>query len=130
MAAVAAEPGADAASTTTAGDGGEREPVPAVPGAKLDSDATQEYVPVMDLVHQLKDGDAVQECSQVQMEVVSRPDQAAGKALAACAEDEHIDTGCLRVAVENTENHAREGYGSKYTMSRAERLKQFFFAEC
>ncbi|XP_055735547.1 PWWP domain-containing protein 2A [Salvelinus fontinalis] len=127
MAAVAAEPGAVAVLTTTAGDCGELEPVPAVPGAKLDSDATQQYAPVIDLVHQLKDGDAVQECSQVQMELVSRPDQeAAGKVLAACAEDEHIDTGCLMVGVENTDNHSREGYGSKYTMSRAERLKQFF----
>ncbi|KAK6317515.1 hypothetical protein J4Q44_G00129150 [Coregonus suidteri] len=124
MAAVAAEPGAIAASTTTAGNGGDYEPVP---GAKIDSDATQEYAPVMDLVHQLKDGDAVQECSQVQMELVSRPDlEAAGKALAARAEDEHIEAGCLGVGVEKTENHAREGYGSKYTMSRAERLKQFF----
>ncbi|CDQ66961.1 unnamed protein product [Oncorhynchus mykiss] len=127
MAAVAAEPGAVAVSTTTAGDCGELEPVPAVPGGKLDSDATQQYAPVIDLVHQLKDGDAVQECSQVQMELLSRPDQeAAGKVLAACALDEHIDTGCLMVGLENTDNHSRGGYGSKYTMSRAERLKQFF----
>ncbi|KAL0994689.1 hypothetical protein UPYG_G00125840 [Umbra pygmaea] len=128
MAAVAAEPGAATASTTTAGDSGELKPVPAVPGAKLDFNATQDYAPAMDLVHQRKDGDAVQECSQVQMELVSRPDiEAAGKALAARAEDEHIEAGCFGVGVENTENHAREGCGSKYTtMSRAERLRQFF----
>ncbi|XP_042165558.1 PWWP domain-containing protein 2A [Oncorhynchus tshawytscha] len=126
MAAVAAEPGAAAASTTTAGNSGDFEPEP-VPEAKIDFDATQEYAPVMDHVHQLKDGDAVQECNQVQMELVSRPDlEAAGKALAASAEDEQIEAGCLGVGVEKTENHALEGFGSKYTMSRAERLKQFF----
>uniref|UniRef100_A0A4W5M3K3 PWWP domain containing 2A n=1 Tax=Hucho hucho TaxID=62062 RepID=A0A4W5M3K3_9TELE len=126
MAAVAAEPGAAAASTTTAGNSGDFQPEP-VPEAKIDIDATQEYAPVMDLVHQLKDGDAVEECSQVQMERVSRPDlEAAGKALAASAEDEQTEAGCLRVGVENTENHALEGFGSKDTMSRAERLKQFF----
>ncbi|XP_010869518.2 PWWP domain-containing protein 2A isoform X2 [Esox lucius] len=128
MAAVAAEPGAATASTTTTGDGGELEPAPAVPGAKLDSSATQDYAPVMDLVPQSNDGDAVQECSQVQMELVSRPDlEAAGKALAASSEDEHIQTSCLGVGVENAENHALEGCGSKHTtMSRAERLRQFF----
>ncbi|XP_029555483.1 PWWP domain-containing protein 2A [Salmo trutta] len=126
MAAVAAEPGAAAASTTTAGNSGDFEPEP-VPEAKIDFDATQEYAPAMDHVHQLKDGDAVQECNQVQMELVNRPDlEAAGKALAASAEDEQIEAGCLGVGVEKTENHALEGFGSKYTMSRAERLKQFF----
>ncbi|KAJ7997303.1 hypothetical protein DPEC_G00227570 [Dallia pectoralis] len=136
MAAVAAEPGAATASTTTTtttGDGGELEPVPAVPRPKLDHpNATQEYAPVMDLVAQRTDRDAVQECARVQMELVSsRPDvEAAGKATAANAEDGHVEAGCPGVGVENRESHhqIRGGCGPKHTaaMSRAERLRRFF----
>ncbi|XP_067085442.1 PWWP domain-containing protein 2A-like isoform X1 [Osmerus mordax] len=124
MAAVAAEPGAAAAATTTAGDVGDLDPVPPVPGTDMVSDETQEYVPVLDLVHQLKDGDAVQECGQVQKELVSRPDrEAAGKALAAHAEDEHIEAGCLRVGgEETTEHNALEVYETGYTLAIGERL--------
>ncbi|XP_051733356.1 PWWP domain-containing protein 2A-like isoform X2 [Ctenopharyngodon idella] len=88
MAAVAAEPGAAAASTT-AGDGVEYEPEPGEHVVDLEAHS----VPKMELCHQPEDMDAVQECSQVQMEI-RRPDlQAAGKALAAHADGECTDTG-------------------------------------
>lgn len=88
MAAVAAEPGAAAASTT-AGDGVEYEPEPGEHVVDLEAHS----VPKMELCHQPEDMDAVQECSQVQMEI-RRPDlQAAGKALAAHADGECTETG-------------------------------------
>ncbi|KAI2651250.1 PWWP domain-containing 2A-like protein [Labeo rohita] len=88
MAAVAAEPGAAAASTT-AGDGVEYEPEPGEHVVDLEAHS----VPEMELCHQPDDVDAVQECSQVQMEI-RRPDlQAAGKALAAHADGERTETG-------------------------------------
>ncbi|XP_016377040.1 PWWP domain-containing protein 2A [Sinocyclocheilus rhinocerous] len=88
MAAVAAEPGAAAASTT-AGDGVDYEPEPGEHVVDLEAHS----VPEMELCHQPEDVDAVQECSQVQMEI-RRPDlQAAGKALAAHAVCERTETG-------------------------------------
>ncbi|XP_687488.4 PWWP domain-containing protein 2A isoform X1 [Danio rerio] len=88
MAAVAAEPGAAAASTT-AGDGVEYEPEPGEHVVELEARS----VPEMELCHQPEDVDAVQECSQVQMEI-RRPDlQAAGKALAAHADGERSESG-------------------------------------
>jgi len=87
MAAVAAEPGAAAASTT-AGDGVEYEPEPGEHVVDLEAHP----VPKMELCHQPEDVDAVQECSQVQLEI-RRPDlQAAGKALAAHADGELTET--------------------------------------
>lgn len=88
MAAVAAEPGAAAASTT-AGDGVEYEPEPGEHVVDLETHS----VPKMELCHQPEDVNAVQECNQVQMEI-RRPDlQAAGKALAAHADGERTETG-------------------------------------
>lgn len=97
MAAVAAEPGAaataaTAASTTTVGDGLEYEAEPGEHVAVLESDSAAGFVPKMELCHQAESVDAVQECSQVRMEM-RRPDlRVAGKALRVDAEDGHRDT--------------------------------------
>ncbi|XP_016323118.1 PWWP domain-containing protein 2A-like [Sinocyclocheilus anshuiensis] len=89
MAAVAAEPGAAAAASTTAGDGVDYEPEPGEHVVDLEAHS----VPEVELCHRPEDVDAVQECSQVQMEI-RRPDlQAAGKALAAHADGERTHTG-------------------------------------
>ncbi|XP_029113160.1 PWWP domain-containing protein 2A-like [Scleropages formosus] len=66
MAAVAAEPGASAAATTTAGEGAEPEWETAQPLAaepELKAEAAAERVPGMDLACLCEDGDAAQECS-------------------------------------------------------------------
>lgn len=95
MAAVAAEPGAAAASTT-AGEEVEFESESADHEGKLNADVTQGSAPAMDLCHQHRDVDAVQECSQFQMEIVRRPDiEAAGKTLSVHGDDEHDKIGCL-----------------------------------
>ncbi|KAG5844235.1 hypothetical protein ANANG_G00160230 [Anguilla anguilla] len=89
MAAVAAEPGAAAASTTV-GDGTEFESE-----AKLQTEATSECASVMDLMHIPKDQGAGPECRLVNPETRDRPEQeAAGKAYVAFAEEEQIDAGC------------------------------------
>ncbi|MBN3316369.1 PWP2A protein, partial [Atractosteus spatula] len=99
MAAVAAEPGAAAASTTTAGDGAEPEPEivqPALAQAPLEAEASEERAPGMNLALLPEDGDAAQECSPVTAEAQGRPDrEAAGKALAALAGGEQNETGRL-----------------------------------
>ncbi|XP_069052123.1 PWWP domain-containing protein 2A [Lepisosteus oculatus] len=99
MAAVAAEPGAAAASTTTAGDGAEPEPEivqPALAQAPLEAEASEERAPGMNLALLPEDGDAAQECSPVTAEAQGRPDrEAAGKALAALAGGEQNATGRL-----------------------------------
>lgn len=88
MAAVAAEPGAAAASTT-AGDGVDYEPEP----DKHVVDLEAHSLPEMKRCHRPDDVDAVQECNHVQIEI-RRPDlQAAGKALAAHADGERTETG-------------------------------------
>ncbi|XP_030638279.1 PWWP domain-containing protein 2A [Chanos chanos] len=125
MAAVAAEPGAAAASTT-AGDGVEIEPEPGKHVAKQEADSSQDYAPEMDLCHRPKDMDAVQECSQVQMEI-RRPDlQAAGKALAAHAEDEHIEMGCSWRHEDKTGDYVLMDYKLKDIIAKGERLKEPF----
>ncbi|KAG5284920.1 hypothetical protein AALO_G00031950 [Alosa alosa] len=102
MAAVAAEPGAAAASTT-AGEEVEFESESAGHEGKLNSDVTRGSEPVMDLCHQHRDVDAVQECSQFQMEIVRRPDiEAAGKTLSVQGDDEHGKIGCLSSEGDNT----------------------------
>lgn len=93
MAAVAAEPGAAAAaaSTTTVGDGLEYEAEPGQHVAGLEPDSAAGFVPKKELCHQAESVDAVQECSQVRMEM-RRPDlRVAGKALRVHAEDGHSD---------------------------------------
>lgn len=94
MAAVAAEPGAAAAaaSTTTVGDGLEYESEPGEHVVGLEPDSAAGFVPKMEPCHQAESVDAVQECSQVRMEM-RRPDlRVAGKALCVQAEDGHSDT--------------------------------------
>ncbi|XP_017554177.1 PWWP domain-containing protein 2A [Pygocentrus nattereri] len=127
MAAVAAEPGAAAAAaSTTAGDGVEYEPEPAEHVADLDTHSTQDFVPEMDLCHPVEDVDAVQECSQVQMEM-RRPDlQAAGKALAVRAEDGHAETGGAWSCVNEPEQHVLTDYRCKDIAVVEERLKEPF----
>lgn len=105
MAAVAAEPGAAAAaaSTTTVGDGLEYEAEPGEHVAALEPDSAAGFVPKMELCHQAESVDAVEECSQVRMEM-RRPDlRVAGKALRAHAEDGHSDTD-ERVLTDCTRN--------------------------
>nr|XP_055035418.1 PWWP domain-containing protein 2A [Misgurnus anguillicaudatus] len=93
MAAVAAEPGAAAAASTTAGDGAEYDTEPGEHVDELETRSTQDFVSDTELCHQPEDVDAVQECSHVQMEI-RRPDlQAAGKALAAHADGEQTEPG-------------------------------------
>ncbi|KAI4877598.1 hypothetical protein NFI96_027355 [Prochilodus magdalenae] len=126
MAAVAAEPGAAAAASTTAGDGVEYEPEPAEHVADLETHSTHDFVHEMDLCHPAEDVDAVQECSQVQMEM-RRPDlQAAGKALAARAEDGHAESGGSWSRVDATEEHAITDYRYKDNAGVEERLKDQF----
>ncbi|KAJ8348387.1 hypothetical protein SKAU_G00269760 [Synaphobranchus kaupii] len=99
MAAVAAEPGAAAASTTV-GDGTEFESE-----AELQTEATNECASVMDLMHIPKDQDAAPECRLVNAETRDRPEQeAAGKAYIALAEDEQIDAGCPKGNVSDRES--------------------------
>ncbi|KAG5853426.1 hypothetical protein ANANG_G00073290 [Anguilla anguilla] len=94
MAAVAAEPGASAALTTTAGDGAELEPEieqPVAAEAKLEAEATKEFSPVMDLVHLPKNGEAPQGCDLVHAESRRTPGpDTAGNALFDFGESEHI----------------------------------------
>ncbi|KAI5622350.1 PWWP domain-containing protein 2A isoform X1 [Silurus asotus] len=91
MAAVAAEPGAAAASTTTVGDGLEYEAEPGEHAAGLEPDSVAGFAPKMELCHQAESVDAVQECSQVRMEI-RRPDlQLAGNALRVHEEDGDSD---------------------------------------
>ncbi|KAJ8408887.1 hypothetical protein AAFF_G00247050 [Aldrovandia affinis] len=85
MAAVAAEPGAAAVSTTV-GDRTELESE-----AKLQTEATNECTSVMDLVHLHKDRDAAPECRLVNAEAQDRPELEA--AVKASTEDEQIDAG-------------------------------------
>ncbi|XP_066573182.1 PWWP domain-containing protein 2A [Amia ocellicauda] len=92
MAAVAAEPGAAAASTTTAGDGAEPEPEilqPAEAEAKLEAEATKECAPVMEPALPSNSRDAPQDCSLVtETEGRPRPEpEAAGKPQNNPAED-------------------------------------------
>ncbi|MCI4386495.1 hypothetical protein PGIGA_G00063060 [Pangasianodon gigas] len=118
MAAVAAEPGAAAAaaSTTTVGDGLEYEAEPGEHVAGLEPDSAAGFVPEMELCHQAESVDAVQECSQVRMEM-RRPDlRVAGKALRVHAEDGHSDTD-ERVLTDCTHND---------TGVAEERLKESF----
>ncbi|XP_026878482.2 PWWP domain-containing protein 2A [Electrophorus electricus] len=125
MAAVAAEPGAAAASTT-AGDGVEYEPEPAEHVANPEAHSTQDFLPEMDLCHQPKDVDAAQECSQVRMEI-RRPDlQAAGKALTVHAEDGHTETDGSRSRVDTTEEDVFTDYTHKDITVVEERLKEPF----
>ncbi|KAJ8266765.1 hypothetical protein GJAV_G00134450 [Gymnothorax javanicus] len=89
MAAVAAEPGAAAASTTV-GDGTEFESE-----ANLQTEATDECASAMDLMHLPGGQDAAAECRLVNAETRDRPEQeAAGKAYVAGAEEEQIEAGC------------------------------------
>lgn len=97
MAAVAAEPGAAAAAaastktTTTVGDGLEYEAEPGEHVAGIELDSAAGFVPKMELCHQAECVDAVQECSQVRMEM-RRPDlPVTGKAPCVHAEDGHSD---------------------------------------
>lgn len=123
MAAVAAEPGAAA---STAGDGVENEPEPAEHAATLEAHSTQDFVPEIDLCRPVEDVYAVQECSQVQMEV-RRPDlQAAGKAPVARAEDGHAETGGLWSRVDTAEEHARTDCRFKDIAVAEGRLKEPF----
>ncbi|XP_063059837.1 PWWP domain-containing protein 2A isoform X2 [Engraulis encrasicolus] len=109
MAAVAAEPGAAAASTT------EEELEFALESAdherNLNADVTRGSAPVMDLCHQHRDVDAVQECSPVQMEIVGRPDiEAAGKTLSAHGGDEHDKMCYLNREGDNIADNNFEDY--------------------
>ncbi|TRZ03809.1 hypothetical protein DNTS_027800 [Danionella cerebrum] len=98
MAAVAAEPGAAAASTT-AGDGLEYE---LEPGEHL-VDIEPHSVSEMELCHLSEHVDAVQECSQIQVEI-RRPDlQAAGKALVVHADGERNDSVSPRSCLDTPE---------------------------
>ncbi|XP_076836746.1 PWWP domain-containing protein 2A isoform X2 [Brachyhypopomus gauderio] len=128
MAAVAAEPGAAAASTT-AGDGVEYEPEPAEHVADLEAHSTQDLVPEMDLCHQPEDVDAAQECGQVQMEI-RRPDlHAAGKALSVPAEDGHAETGGPRSCADTSGRPVFTDYTYKDTGVVDERLKEPFLSD-
>lgn len=119
MAAVAAEPGAAAAAastTTTVGDGLEYEAEPGEHVVGLEPDSAAGFVPKMELCHQAESVDAVQECSEVRMEM-RRPDlRVAGKALRVHAEDGHGDTD-ERVLTDCTHND---------TGLAEERLKESF----
>ena len=113
MAAVAAEPGAAAASTT-AGEEVEFESESADHEVKLSADVTQGSTPIMDLCQQHRDVDAVQECSQLQMEIVRRPDiEAAGKTLFAHGDDEDDKTGRLSSEGHNTADDDFKDYKLK-----------------
>ncbi|XP_051532726.1 PWWP domain-containing protein 2A-like isoform X1 [Myxocyprinus asiaticus] len=126
MAAVAAEPGAAAAASTTAGDGLEYEPEPGEHVADLEAHSTQDFAPEMELCHQPTDVDAVQECSQVQMEI-RRPDlQAARKALAAHADGERTETVGSWVCVDATEQPVLTDYRYTSVSEYGERLKEPF----
>ncbi len=107
MAAVAAEPGAAAASTT-AGDGVDYVPEPVEHVVDLEAHS----VPEMKRCHRPDDVDAVQECNHVQMEI-RRPDlQAAGKALAAHADGERTETGGSWGRLGTAEQPVLMDYGS------------------
>ncbi|KAL2094860.1 hypothetical protein ACEWY4_009579 [Coilia grayii] len=113
MAAVAAEPGAAAASTT-AEEAVEFASESADHEGKLNADVTQGSAPIMDLCHQHRDVDAVQECSQLQMEIVRRPDiEAAGKILSAHGDDEHDKMCCLSREGDNIADDNFEDYKLK-----------------
>ncbi|XP_051955517.1 PWWP domain-containing protein 2A-like [Xyrauchen texanus] len=125
MAAVAAEPGAAAAaSTTTAGDGLEYEPEPGEHVADLEVQSSQDFDPEMELCHQPTVVDAVQICSQVQMEI-RRPDiQAAGKALVAHADGELAETAGSWGCVDAIEQPVLMDYMYTGVSEYGERLKE------
>ncbi|XP_051537479.1 PWWP domain-containing protein 2A-like [Myxocyprinus asiaticus] len=126
MAAVAAEPGAAAAAstTTTAGDGLEYEPEPGEHVADLEIQSSQDFDPEMELCHQPTVVDAVQICSQVQMEI-RRPDiQAAGKALVAHADGERAETGGSWGCVDATEQPVLMDYRYTGVSEYGGRLKE------
>lgn len=118
MAAVAAEPGAAAASSasTTVGDGLEHEAEPGEHVAGLEPDSAAGFVSKMELCHQAESVDAVQECSQVRMEM-RRPDlRVAGNALCVHAEDGHsgtderVLTDCTHNDTEDAEERQNESF--------------------
>lgn len=118
MAAVAAEPGAAAASTTTVGDGLEYEAEPGEHVAGLEPDSAAGFVPKMELCHQAESMDAVQECSQVRIEM-RRPDLlVGGKALRVHAEDgqsdtdERVHTGCTHNDTGVAEERLKESFSA------------------
>ncbi|TSL04344.1 PWWP domain-containing protein 2A [Bagarius yarrelli] len=115
MAAVAAEPGAAAAaaSTTTVGDGLEYEAQPGEHVVGLEPDLASGFVPKTELCHQPESVDAVQECSQVLMEM-RRPDlRVAGKSLRVHAQDGHgecVLTDCTHNDTGVAEERLRESF--------------------
>ncbi|GAA6105583.1 PWWP domain-containing protein 2A [Tachysurus ichikawai] len=110
MAAVAAEPGAAAASTTTVGDGLEYEAEPGEHVVGLEHDSASGFVPEMELCHPSERVDAVQECSPVRMEV-RRPElRVAGKALCVHAEDGHNGTDCTHNDTGAAEERLKESF--------------------
>ncbi|XP_056586558.1 PWWP domain-containing protein 2A [Triplophysa dalaica] len=126
MAAVAAEPGAAAAASTTAGDGVEYDPEPGEHVDELHVRSTPDFVPVTELSYQPEDVDAVQECSHVQMEI-RRPDpQAAGKALAAHADGEQTDKGDSWGRLDATEQPVLMDYRYTGVSEYGERLKDSY----
>lgn len=126
MAAVAAEPGAAAAASTTAGDGAEYDPEPGEHVDDLGVRSTPDFVPETELCHQPEDVDAVQECSHVQMEI-RRPDlQAAGKALAAHADGEQSDTGDSWGRLDAAEQPVLMDYRYTGVSEYGERLKDSY----
>ncbi|KAJ8254627.1 hypothetical protein GJAV_G00195140 [Gymnothorax javanicus] len=113
MAAVAAEPGASAALTTTAGDRAELDPEiqhPVTAEAKREAEATKEFSPVMDLVHLPKNGDAAQGCDLMLADSRCAPDSVtAGNALFNFVESDHLLVAANREGSEPTDHELESG---------------------